>query len=221
MARKTISEILHGETKFGRLTVLIEVANKGRYRRVLCRCDCGNEVVTHTFSLTGGRTKSCGCYRSEIQSETARKVGLLNKRHGQTGTPEYRAWMAAISRCESRGHKAYSRYGGRGIVMCPEWRESFEAFYSDMGARPSPRHTLERVDNSSGYNPQNCEWRQWESQNRNRRNTVMVEWRGRIVSLAKLAARAKVDYGNLHRRARQLGWDAEEALRCPLRQMPK
>lgn len=150
--------------------------------------------------------------------EKARKMGLANRRHGMARSPEYRAWRGAKDRCLNPTSHVWHRYGGRGITICPEWAASFEAFLEDMGRRPGPRYTLERVDNSQGYGPGNCEWRQWEAQNRNRRNTVMVEWRGMTVSLAKLAARAKVDYGNLHRRITTFGWSVEDALRKPSRQ---
>lgn len=218
MARKTLAEILDGETRFGRLIAVSDGAKRGKHRTVRCLCDCGETVEVFTFSLTSGKTQSCGCWQRERQAETARVMGRNNRKHGYIGTAEYRAWNAARNRCLSKSAQAYDRYGGRGITMCPEWAEKFEAFIADMGPKPSPRHTLERVDNSRGYEPGNCEWRLWEPQNRNRRNTVMVAWRGMNVSLAKLAVRTKVSYGLLHRRIVRAGWDTERALRTPSRQ---
>lgn len=221
MARKTLAEILNGETRFGRLTVEREAAPHKSYRKARCRCDCGTVVDVFTFSLTGGKTQSCGCLHSERARIRTAAVGKANRKHGKTGTPEYQALRAAIDRCERKESHAYNRYGGRGITVCDRWRHSFEAFYADMGPKPSKRHTLERVNNERGYDPSNCEWRLWEPQNRNRRNTVMVEWRGMTVPLSKIAARAKIDYGNLHRRVFKLGWDLERAIRQPLRVLPK
>lgn len=209
--------------RFGKLTSLREApADDGR-RKTICRCECGAEVSVLNFSLRAGRSQSCGSAscRSPMPAHARSAIGDANRTHGMTGTPEYQAWRAAIDRCERKANKAYDRYGGRGIAVCSEWRESFEAFYRDMGPRPSRRHTLERVDNSEGYGPGNCEWREWEPQNRNRRNTVMVEWRGMTVPLAKIAARAKIDYGNLYRRVFQLGWDIEKAIQRPLKTLSK
>ena len=204
-------------SKFGFITVIKEAPRRGKHKRALCRCECGVEREVLAFSLTGGGTTSCGCRRKEATRAAAQKMGRANRRHGRTGTPEYRAWRAAKGRCLDPGHPAYPRYGGRGIGMSPEWVDDFEAFYRDLGARPAPGFTLERVDNSKGYVPGNCEWRTWRHQNRNRRNTVMVEWRGKSVPLAKLAGRTGCNYQTLHRRIFTFGWDVERALTTPSR----
>ena len=182
MAKKSLNEILGGVTRFGRLVVIGEAVTKGKYRRAECLCDCGSKVQPFTFSLTSGSTLSCGCLHKARAKARAAVVGKANKKHGRHGSAEYNAWRSAIDRCERISHPAYQRYGGRGILVAPEWRDSFEAFYRDMGARPKGG-TLERIDNSCGYEPGNCEWRGWKDQNRNRRNTVFVEWRGRTVPL--------------------------------------
>lgn len=93
--------------------------------------------------------------------------------HGMTGSPEYKAWSAAKHRCHNPNNPMFEYYGGRGIAMCDEWRESFVAFYSDMGPRPDG-HTLERCDNNKGYSPDNCRWATWKEQHRNRRGNVGI-----------------------------------------------
>ena len=138
-------------------------------------------------------------------------------RHGMRGTPEYSAWCGMKSRCLSPTHAAYGRYGGRGITVCKRWQDSFEAFYQDMGQRPSARHTLERIDNDAGYSPSNCQWREWEQQNRNRRNTVMVDWNGESVPLAFVAESTGLNYYFLWRRIVDLGWSVDEAITAPRR----
>lgn len=132
--------------------------------------------------------------------------------HGMSGSPEYRAWIAMRVRCTKTDDPAYGRYGGRGITVDPEWMNSFDAFIAHMGPRPSPRHTLERLDNELGYGPDNCHWAVWEDQNRNRRNTVFVEHRGERRPLAELCEVHKVDYGRTWRRIFTFGWSPERAL---------
>lgn len=169
MAIKSLAEILRGETRFGRLKVVGEAEPRGKYRRARCVCDCGSERAVHTFSLTSGKTVSCGCYHSDIQREVSRATGLRNRRHGRKETPEYRAWSAMKARCTDPSHPAYHRYGGRGIAVCDEWLTSFEAFFAHLGERPSRTHSLDRIDNDKGYQPGNCRWATRSEQNRNRR----------------------------------------------------
>jgi hypothetical protein len=83
----------------------------------------------------------------------------MARKHGGSGTPEYRAWAAAKSRCSNPNATGYERYGGRGITMCERWRESFPAFLEDMGPKPSPQHSLDRFpDRDGNYEPGNCRW---------------------------------------------------------------
>jgi len=83
--------------------------------------------------------------------------------------PEYNSWRAMIERCENPNHIGFKYYGGRGIKICARWRSSFEAFFADMGPKPSPRHTLDRKDNERGYEPDNCRWATPAEQRANQR----------------------------------------------------
>ncbi len=87
--------------------------------------------------------------------------------HGMSNTPEYYSWKAMKERCTNKHHKAYKHYGGRGLVICNRWLNSFENFYADMGDRPNGL-SLERTNNNKGYNPKNCKWDTGLRQNRNR-----------------------------------------------------
>lgn len=109
-------------------------------------------------------------------------------------SPEYASWQAAKKRCVNPDDKDYPRYGGRGIVMCEAWLESFETFFKDMGHRPSGT-TLDRVDTNGPYCLENCRWATGIEQSRNRRNSIFVEWRGCKRHLSEVAAEIGISYG--------------------------
>lgn len=144
---------------FGRWTV---VGFSGRTKsgkiKWDCVCECGNRKAVSGCSLRGGRSISCGCFRVENQTK-----------HGLCGTPEYIAWERMNARCNNPKDQSYEYYGGRGITICKEWSD-FSNFLSDMGERPSNKHSIDRIDNDKGYNRSNCKWSTKTEQNRNRRN---------------------------------------------------
>ena len=159
-------------------------------------------------------------FYDRVSANNVRRTADANHgryRHGLRDSREYSVWRDMKSRCLNPSHKAYQQYGGRGIQICREWVDDFTVFYGDMGPRPSRRHTLERIDNSLGYCPENCEWREWEQQNRNRRNTVMVSWQGETVPLALVAEKTGLDYGFLWRRIIKFQWSVDDAISKPNR----
>lgn len=196
--------------KSHKLTVIGPVQMVGRYRHYPVRCDCGVEKLVMAFSI--GKVKSCGqCKRDPMSDSARRAIGQANKKHGMVKSPEYQAWRKMKSRCERPKDAAYPRYGGRGITVCDRW-SSFDNFIADMGERPSAQHSLDRIDNDGGYSPENCQWRTSQEQNCNRRNTVMVEYRGVSVSLPDLCREFGVDYYKTHNRLFRLGWTVDRAL---------
>ncbi|MFJ5151393.1 hypothetical protein ACIQCF_07355 [Streptomyces sp. NPDC088353] len=157
MAR--VTEAVVG-VRFGRLTVAAE-PTPGKRSRVDVRCDCGTKKTIATRAL-GTSTHSCGCLGKETSAARSRT-------HGKHGSSEYRIWQGMKWRCLNPNYKPYPNYGGRGITVCDRWRDSFEAFLADVGPRPSPNHTLDRIDNDGNYEPGNVAWRTYKEQAQNKR----------------------------------------------------
>lgn len=154
--------------KFGKLTV-VKRAENNKYNQVMwvCLCDCGNItkpiVANH---LKSGNTTSCGCVHSE---EARRRM----TRHGQKNTRIYRIWQGMLRRCDNQKHKDFKYYGGRGITVCEEWRNSFEAFCGwSMANGYADELTIDRKDNDKGYSPDNCRWTSMKEQGENKRPGV-------------------------------------------------
>lgn len=162
--------------KFGRLSVLSDAGNdKFRRRLWLCVCDCGNNKVVAAVDLQCGKTRSCGCAKLERLAVLARtNVTHGDLRGGQEST-EYKSWSAMKRRCLNPNSHAFERYGGRGIAVCDQWRQSFSVFLADMGRKPSSRHSLDRIDNNGNYEPENCRWATPKQQVDNRRPNRQVE----------------------------------------------
>jgi hypothetical protein len=202
-------------TRFGHLVVLKKVRHGklSRYR-LLCKCDCGKEweVRPGDIKRTDGKaTISCGCY-------AAQSLGDRRRTHGMKNAPEYKIWKSMRRRCINPDRPDYRFYGAKGITVCERW-DKFENFFADMGKRPDGL-TLDRIDNSGNYTPENCRWATWETQFANRPNLpnpafmVLIthngethsisEW-GRIAGIGQLLA------GRLHR-----GWTFERAFTEPV-----
>lgn len=137
--------------------------------------------------------------------------GLHLVKHGMRYAPEYKTWCRIIYRCENPKAINYERYGGRGITVCPEWRVDFLAFYNDMGNRPSRTHTLERKNNMLGYSKDNCVWATALEQANNKRNNVMVEFSGRVQSVAAWCRELGLEYNTVRQRIYRNDWTPERA----------
>ena len=149
-------EGLEGQ-RFGRLLVLGMIVEKGKKTRLRCRCNCGNEATPAAENVLRGLTKGCGC-----------KVLTGNQTHGMRKSREYISWNMMLQRCTNPNHEAYPRYGGRGVTVCERWRASFEAFFTDIGARP-PGTSIDRIDPNGNYEPGNCRWADAVTQAANKR----------------------------------------------------
>jgi hypothetical protein len=159
-------------TRYGRLEVIGNA--KGGW---LCRCDCGTEKVIRTQALTSGATQSCGCYQDSVRHRA--------RSHGMTYEPIYRLWVSMVDRCTRPSVPNFAFYGARGITVCERWR-TFENFYADMGNRPDGM-SLDRRDNTRGYEPENCRWAALKVQSRNTRSNRLLTLNGKTATVAEWA----------------------------------
>lgn len=149
--------------RFGRLTVIERHGTKGGHAAWLCECTCGNTVIVDGKFLRMGATQSCGCYRKECAAER-------HTTHGRSKSRLYNIYHNMLKRCFKSNNHKYKDYGGRGITVCDEWKDSFQAFYDwAMANGYSDELTLDRKNNDSNYEPSNCRWATQKEQANNRR----------------------------------------------------
>lgn len=178
-----------------------------RYHYWSCECDCGRPHTARSEELLRGSTKSCGCLRVD----TAR---VMLTTHGLSGTPEFSVWSGMLQRCYSESHEAYANYGGRGIYVCDRWHD-FSAFISDMGARPTSKHSVERLNNDDPYSPENCVWATRAQQALNTRRSARLTLRGETKTMKEWSELLGISYYVLRARRRR-GWADDRTLTTPV-----
>ena len=151
--------------RYGRLLAMGPSPAMGTQTRWIFQCDCGNVKSIGLSTVRTGQIVSCGCRMAETRIRTFRH-GFKTRANP---APEYSAWVRMIDRCTNPGHEFWARYGGRGISVCQQWRDDFLNFYADMGPRPSPQLSLDRINNDGNYEPGNCRWATKSEQARNRK----------------------------------------------------
>jgi hypothetical protein len=191
--------------KFGRHTV-IEYAGKTKKGTTTwkCLCACGKSTIVKADVLKRGSSMSCGCLAID-------NLKIRSIKHGHRYSAEYSTWNSMKSRCLNKNHKSYNSYGGRGITICNEWINSFESFLSDMGNRPSKRHSLERIDNNKGYSKDNCIWATGKSQANNKRSNRLISHNGKTQTLNAWSEETGIRPDTISQRLK-LGWPINEAL---------
>lgn len=210
----------------GRLMVVEALVQRANNGAVLwkCVCDCGQETISPGHCLRRGQIKSCGCLKREVGAAQLKLYALTGARpqykHGEAiagkETVEWRTWHSIKSRCDPARPSPNPDYAARGIRVCHEWLDSYERFLSDVGRRPSPEHSLDRIDVNGNYAPGNVRWATAKEQARNRRNSLFIEFDGLRLTLAEWAERTGLTNTTIRNRLRA-GWSASRALRTEVK----
>lgn len=161
-------------TRYGMLVVMGVKGVRGG--TLHCRCDCGAEKDVKRHALLSGNSKSCGCRKTQAMQERNITHGEVKQVNGKrVPSPEYRTWQSMRNRCLNTGGKDYPYYGGRGVCVDPAW-DTFEGFLESMGRRPSPLHSIDRIDGNLNYSKANCRWATRKEQARNRAYANVKAW---------------------------------------------
>lgn len=204
MRRNLFEAVKVGDT-FDDWTVIENPIRLNKKTKALCRCSCGAEKYVDIGCLLNGQSKSCGCTRYD-------KI----RTHGKTNTRLFRIWRKMKERCYNQHHVHYSDYGGRGITICSEWKDDFQAFYDwAMSHGYSDNLSIDRADDDKGYYPENCRWATALEQQNNTRFNRKITYEGRTLSVARWADELGMPYTTLYGRL-TAGWDLEKALFYPV-----
>lgn len=203
--------------KFGRLTVTDGPTYKGRRVAWVCTCDCGNVKTIAGNMLTNDNTRSCGCLRRETTAARLTTHGMASSKDQSKRTAEYKVWAGIKRRCQNPAEERYPAYGGRGIKICSRWSDSFEAFLTDMGKRPSARHQIDRIDNDGDYEPGNCRWVDRRANMNNRSDNRFLQLGEERMTVADWERRTGIPSAAIRARIDRYGWTVERALTTPVK----
>jgi hypothetical protein len=201
------------------LSVIGFVGTRGEGKDAMwrCRCVCGKEHDVIGYALRKGTTKSCGCRKEEMRAPHITTHG--HSRGGKV-SQEYAVWRNMYNRCYRPKDISYHNYGGRGIRVCDPWLGNFGNFFADMGPKPTPKHSIDRIDTEGNYCPANCRWSSGIEQHSNKRSNVFYELNGERLTQAEWARRLGADHTTLQSRFDR-GWSLERALLTPVRPVRK
>jgi hypothetical protein len=197
--------------KFNYLTVLKRVENtKKGQARWECKCKCGKTLIVRSTDLLSGHTRSCGCWRTE-----------LNTIHNSSNNRLYHVYMGMKERCYNPKNPSYKNYGERGIKVCNEWQKfkSFNEWALGNGYDKNAQRgdcTIDRIDVNGDYCPENCRWINVEEQCKNKRNNRIYTYNNETLCLKDWADKLKINYPTLQGRLKK-GWSFEDAITIPIR----
>lgn len=187
--------------KFNRLTVIKFIPEKERTARGynwLCKCDCGNYIKANASKLKRGLQQSCGCLKEEKKKD----IGKVNKKYKFTNKRLYGIYQAMMQRCYDKKGREYQNYGGRDIVVCPEWLgeygyDSFAEWALNSGYNVNAKRgecTIDRIDVNKGYSPDNCTWKTNKQQQNNRRNNHLLTYNGETHNMKEWSEILDISY---------------------------
>lgn len=187
--------------RFGRLIVagISRKVQSGKRERYYweCSCDCGKTKNIRTDCLTSGLVRSCGCLKKEQDAVNLTK----NHRHKLSNTRIWHVYYSMLHRCYNENDSRYSDYGGRGISVCEEWKNSFDAFAKwaiENGYTEGLQ--IDRINNNGNYEPENCRWVDIKTNCRNRRSNVIVSYKGKEMTLVEASEKSGLSYSTLRSR---------------------
>ena len=210
--------------RFGRLEVLKldhkqQKVNKngiktGNVYYWLCKCSCGNLKVIRGTHLTNGLIQSCGCLQKETIAKVAKETRTTHK---QSDSRIYGIYKHIKHRCYLTTDKDYINYGKRGIIMCDEWKNNFQAFYDwAMSNGYTDELTIDRIDVNGNYEPSNCRWVTKEIQNKNTRRNINITYKGETHNVREWSSILNININTLYDRLRR-GWSGEKTLSTPIK----
>ena len=183
--------------RFACLVVISEPWLERRRRRVRCRCDCSKVIEVKINNLLTSNAKSCGCVRKK-------KIIARNWKHGgaqRNGMlSEYKTWTLMIHRCSNSNLPDWKNYGGRGITVCQRWLDSFADFLLDMGSKPGPEYSIDRINVNGNYEPNNCKWATDKEQANNTRRNRRLTHGGRTMTMNEWAKELGISASTMHGR---------------------
>jgi len=199
---KTSKQCIVGK-KYGILTVIseIETRNKNGHIMYNVKCDCGKEKQVLGASLKRGASRSCN------------KCSLLTGSHGMWKSREFSIWQSMKDRCYNSNNPRYKNYGGRGIIICDKWKDSFSNFYLDMGE--SNDLTIDRVDVNGNYEPSNCRWTTPKIQARNRTNNKVYTYLEETLCMSEWCEKLNISTSTFNNRILR-GWSIEKIVNTPI-----
>lgn len=182
-----------------------DMSKNQKERCCIFKCPyCENEFRNKHSRVKNLSVVSCGCYALNV-------FGKKYKTHGMSHTPEFKTWQGIMQRCYNHNNIRYENYGGRGIEVCKDWRDSFEAFYRDMGNKPSSKHSIDRIDVNGDYELSNCRWLSNLEQQSNKTNNLNITFESRTLTLAQWSREVGIKAITLRSRINK-GWELNKCL---------
>ena len=207
--------------RFGRLTIVEEKEPKlykpRTYARIfLCKCDCGNMVVASYTNLKAGNVRSCGCLKKDCG-----KGILSNESQNQDKLRLHMIWQSMKNRCSANSGRHYKNYKLRGISVCEEWKNDFNAFYEwAINNGYYPTLSIDRIDGTKGYSPENCRWATAKMQANNIKTNVIITYNGESHTIPEWSQITNIP-SYVIRNRRNYGWNVERTLTTPVTKKTK